>query len=43
MNLEVNIPLESALDLGWHTLAECFDLEEIWIKKEIGDKYWPKE
>lgn len=43
MNLEVNIPLESALDLGWHTLAECFDLEEIGIKKEIADKYWPKE
>ncbi|MBS0625566.1 MAG: V-type ATP synthase subunit B [Verrucomicrobia bacterium] len=43
MNLQVNLPLEKALDLGWLTLAECFDLEEIGIKKLIADKYWPKE
>jgi V/A-type H+-transporting ATPase subunit B len=43
MNLQVNLPLEEALDLGWMTLAECFDLEEIGIKKQISDKYWPKE
>lgn len=43
MNLQVNLPLEKALDLGWLTLAECFDLEEIGIKKQIADKYWPKE
>ncbi len=43
MNLEVNLPLEEALDLGWLTLAECFDLEEVGIKKSIADKYWPKE
>jgi V/A-type H+-transporting ATPase subunit B len=43
MNLQVNLPLEKALDLGWQTLAECFDLEEIGIKRSIADKYWPKE
>jgi len=43
MSLEVNLPLEKALDLGWHILAECFDLEEIGLKKAISDKYWPKE
>lgn len=43
MSLEVNLPLEKALDLGWTILAECFDLEEIGIKKAISDKYWPKK
>lgn len=43
MSLQVNLPLEKALDLGWHILAECFELEEIGIKKSISDKYWPKE
>jgi V/A-type H+-transporting ATPase subunit B len=43
MNLEVNLPLEKALDLGWATLAECFDLEEIGVKKQMSDKYWPRE
>ncbi len=43
MNLQVNLRLEDALDLGWLTLAECFDLEEIGIKKQISDKYWPRE
>jgi V/A-type H+-transporting ATPase subunit B len=43
MNLQVNMTLEAALDLGWLTLAEIFKLEEVGIKKEIADKYWPKE
>lgn len=43
MNLEVNISLEEALDLGWLTLSECFLLEETGIKKELADKYWPEE
>jgi len=43
MNLHVNLPLDAALDLGWMTLAEIFKLEEIGIKKQIADKYWPKE
>ena len=43
MNLNVNISLEEALDLGWLTLAECFSVEEISMKKQLVDKYWPKE
>lgn len=43
MNLEVNLRLEEALDLGWRTLAECFELDEIGVKKAITDRYWPKE
>jgi V/A-type H+-transporting ATPase subunit B len=43
MNLQVNLALEEALDLGWLTMAECFELEEIGVKKQISDKYWPRE
>lgn len=42
MNLEVNLPLEEALDLGWKTLAECFQSDQVGIKKAIVEKYWPK-
>lgn len=43
MSLQVNLQLEKALDLGWLTLAECFYPDEVGIKKQISDKYWPKE
>jgi V/A-type H+-transporting ATPase subunit B len=42
MNLEVNLVLEDALDLGWKTLSECFDSHEVGIKQTLVDKYWPK-
>jgi V/A-type H+-transporting ATPase subunit B len=42
MDLEVNIPLEEALDLGWRMLAECFDRQEVGIKDALADKYWPR-
>lgn len=42
MNLEVNYSLEEALDLGWHTLSECFDPHEVGIKQTLVDKYWPR-
>lgn len=41
MNLEVNSTLENALDQGWKTLAECFEADEVGIKKQLMDKYWP--
>lgn len=41
MNLEVNLPLEQALDLGWHTLSECFEKHEVGIKESLIKKYWP--
>lgn len=43
MNLQVNLPLEEALDLGWQTLAECFNAEEVGIKQSLVNKYWPSE
>jgi V/A-type H+/Na+-transporting ATPase subunit B len=43
MSLEVNIPIEQALDLGWEILSNCFQLQEINIKKEFAEKYWPRE
>ena len=42
MNLQVNLTLEDALDLGWKTLAECFEVHEVGIKQTLIDKYWPK-
>lgn len=41
MNLEVNCNLEDALDLGWETLAKCFEPDEVGIKQAIVTKYWP--
>jgi V/A-type H+-transporting ATPase subunit B len=42
MNLEVNIPLEEALDRCWEILAECFEPAETGIRRAIIDKHWPK-
>jgi len=42
MSLEVNIPLEKALDLGWEIMATCFTPEETGIKLSMIEKYWPK-
>lgn len=42
MNLAVNYTVEEALDLGWKTLAECFEMHEVGIKQYLIDKYWPK-
>ena len=41
MSLDVNIPLEDALDRGWHIMADCFTPEETGIKKSLIEKYWP--
>ncbi len=43
MDLDVNISLEEALNLGWKMLAECFLSQEVAMKKQYVDKYWPKE
>lgn len=42
MNLEVNYPLEEALDLGWTILGECFEPAEVGIKQALVDKFWNK-
>ena len=43
MVIEVSIPLEEALDLGWRTMAECFQPEQLLMKQELIDKYFPKD
>jgi V/A-type H+/Na+-transporting ATPase subunit B len=37
----VSMPLEQALDVGWQTLAECFEPDELLMKRELIDKYYP--
>jgi len=41
MDLRVDITLHGALDEGWKTMAECFDPQEVGIKRDIIEKYWP--
>jgi V/A-type H+-transporting ATPase subunit B len=41
MALNVSMPLEQALDLGWQTLAECFAPHELLMKQALIDKYYP--
>lgn len=41
MNLEVNMSLEEALNMGWATLAECFKPDQVGIKQTLIAKYWP--
>ncbi len=43
MVIEVSIPLEEALDLAWRTMAECFKPEQLLMKQELIDKYFPKD
>jgi V/A-type H+-transporting ATPase subunit B len=41
MDINVDIPLEEALDLAWTTLAECFQPSELLMKQDLLDKYFP--
>jgi V/A-type H+-transporting ATPase subunit B len=37
MDIDVAMPLEEALDLGWQTMAECFEPEEL-LMKQAADR-----
>ena len=41
-DINVSMPLEAALDLCWQTLAECFEEDELIMKQELIDTYYPK-
>lgn len=41
MSLEVNLPLEEALDAGWRMLADIFEKQELGMKERLVAKYWP--
>jgi V/A-type H+/Na+-transporting ATPase subunit B len=43
MDLQVNLALEDALDLGWKLMAECFEKHEVGIRQVLIDQYWPKK
>jgi V/A-type H+-transporting ATPase subunit B len=43
MDINVSISLEEALDLGWQTMAECFEPEQLLMKQTLIDKYFPKQ
>lgn len=43
MDIHVSMPLERALDLGWQTLAECFEPQELLMKQTLIDKYFPRK
>jgi len=40
MDIHVSLPLESALDLCWKTLGECFKENELLVKQELIGKYF---
>ena len=41
MRIEVSMSLEKALNLAWQTLAECFEPQELLMKQELIDRYYP--
>ena len=41
MDLSINLSLEGALDMGWEILADCFDKDEVGMKSELTDEFWP--
>ena len=43
MTLEASVPLEEALDLGWKTMAELFEPQELLMKQALIDKYFPRQ
>ena len=43
MEIDVSMPLEDALDLCWETLAECFRPEQLLMKQELIDKFFPED
>lgn len=41
MRIDVAVPLNDALDLGWKTMAECFEPEELLVRENLLNKYYP--
>ncbi len=41
--IDVNIDIDEMLDTGWSLFNKHFQPEEVGIKKDLVDKYWPKE
>jgi len=41
--IDVNIEVNEMLDTAWKLFSRHFKEEEVGLKKELVDKYWPKE
>jgi V/A-type H+-transporting ATPase subunit B len=41
MKIDISMELNDALDLAWETMAECFESQELLMKKQLVDKYFP--
>ena len=42
MDIRVSLGVIEALDLCWKTLAECFEPQELLMKQNLVEKYFPK-
>jgi V/A-type H+-transporting ATPase subunit B len=42
MDINVSLPLNDALDLCWQTMAECFEPEELLMREQFIEKYFPR-
>ncbi|MDF1552851.1 MAG: hypothetical protein P1P84_07305, partial [Deferrisomatales bacterium] len=42
MDIRASLPVLEALDLCWQTLAECFEPQELLMKQNLIDQYFPK-
>ena len=43
MDIDVAMPLEEALDLCWQTMAECFRPEQLLMRENLIEQYYPKQ
>jgi V/A-type H+-transporting ATPase subunit B len=43
MDINVSMSLEEALDLSWKTMAECFEPQELLMKENLIEKYYPQQ
>ncbi|MFH1093206.1 MAG: V-type ATP synthase subunit B [Candidatus Omnitrophota bacterium] len=41
--IDINIDIDKMINTAWRLLAKYFSKDEIGIKQEMVDKYWPKE
>ena len=41
--IDVNIDIDEMLDTGWQLFKKYFKPEEVGAKKDLADKYWPKD
>lgn len=39
--IDINIPVDEMLDTGWNLLASYFSRNEVGIKEELIEKFWP--